>query len=48
MVRRFLFLGTVLLLLLSASACSGSKGTGPMVSDPDGNFVPKPAGGKPG
>jgi hypothetical protein len=48
MVRRVLFLGAVLLLVLSVPACSDSKSTGPTVSDPDGNFVPKPAGGKPG
>jgi hypothetical protein len=50
MVRRFLCVGTVLvLLLLSVPACSSnSKNTGSTVHDPDGNYVPKPKGGKAG
>jgi hypothetical protein len=50
MVRRFLCLGVILLLiLLSVPSCSDNvKRTGPPVSDPDGNYVPKPAGAKPG
>jgi hypothetical protein len=51
MVRRFLLLGAaMLLLLLGVPACSdNNKGkAAPTVTDPDGNYVPKPAGGKPG
>jgi hypothetical protein len=49
MVRRFLCLGAILLLLLTAPACSGSKkNKGPTVPDPDGNYVPKPGGAKAG
>ena len=50
MVRRFLCLGVVLLLtLLSVPACSKeNKNKAPTVRDPDGNFVPKPGGAKPG
>jgi hypothetical protein len=50
MVRRFLCLGVILLLIvLSVPSCSDNgKRTGPAVTDPDGNYVPKPAGGKAG
>jgi hypothetical protein len=51
MARRFLCLGAFLLLiLLSAPACSSdrNKNKGPAVHDPDGNYVPKPSGGKAG
>jgi hypothetical protein len=49
MVRRFLCLGAILLLLLlSAPACSKAKNTAPTVPDPDGNYVPNPGGAKPG
>jgi hypothetical protein len=51
MIRHFLCLGAVLLLLLlSVPGCSNSKTTkkAPTVPDPDGNFVPKPGGGKAG
>jgi hypothetical protein len=48
MVRRFLFLGAIVLLLLSAPACERKKSTAPAVPDPDGNYVPKPGGAKAG
>jgi hypothetical protein len=49
MVRRFLYLGTILLLiLLSVPACGDKKQKGPTVPDPDGDYVPKPGGGKGG
>jgi hypothetical protein len=50
MMRHVLCLGAVLLLLLlSVPGCSDSKSKkAPTVPDPDGNFVPKPGGGKPG
>ncbi len=49
MVRRLLCVGAVLLLiLLSVPACSNSKSTGKTVKDPDGDYVPKPAGAKGG
>jgi hypothetical protein len=50
MVRRFLCLGTVLLLLLSVPACGGNnKKTPSTVKDPEGDFVPNaPGGGKGG
>jgi hypothetical protein len=48
MVRRFLCLGAILLLLLSAAACGDSKKKGPTVPDPDGDYVPSPGGAKPG
>jgi hypothetical protein len=50
MVRRFLCLGTILLLLLSVPACGEKKKEDPKpaVPDPLGNEVPKPAGGKGG
>jgi hypothetical protein len=50
MVRRFLCLGTILLLiLLSVPACGEKKkNKAPAVHDPDGDFVPKPAGAKAG
>jgi hypothetical protein len=48
MVRRLLCLGAVLLILLSVSACGSSKPTTKTVPDPDGNYVPKPGGGKGG
>jgi hypothetical protein len=50
MVRRFLCLGAILLLLLlSVPSCGdGKKNKGPVVPDPDGDYVPKPGGAKPG
>jgi hypothetical protein len=49
MVRRFLCLGAILLLLLTAPACGDSKkNTGSTVRDPDGDYVPKPGGPKAG
>jgi hypothetical protein len=50
MVRRLLCLGAILLvILLSVPSCGGNaKTTSPPRSDPDGNYVPKPAGGKAG
>ena len=50
MRRRFLYLGAILLLIvLTASGCGGkAKDKAPKVPDPDGNFVPKPGGAKPG
>jgi hypothetical protein len=48
MVCRFLCLGAILLLLLSVPACGDGKSTKPTVRDPDGDYVPKPGGAKPG
>jgi hypothetical protein len=48
MVRRFLCLGAILLLLLSAPACGDNKKKAPTVHDPDGNYVPSPGGAKGG
>jgi hypothetical protein len=49
MVRRLLCLGAVLLMLLSVQACSDKNKNKPKeVNDPDGNYTPKPAGGKAG
>jgi hypothetical protein len=48
MVRRFLCLGTILLLLLNVPACGENKKTPPTVRDPEGDFVPKAARGKGG
>jgi hypothetical protein len=49
MVRRLLCLGTILLLLLSFTACGEKdKPKAPAVKDPEGDFVPKPGGGKSG
>jgi hypothetical protein len=49
MVRRLLCLGAILLpLLLSLPACGSSKPTVKIVPDPDGNVVPKAAGGAKG
>lgn len=49
MVCRLLFLGTILLLLLNFTACGEkNKQKAPTVKDPEGDFVPKPGGGKSG
>jgi hypothetical protein len=51
MIRRFLCLAAILLLIvLSVPGCgdSNNKKKEPTVPDPDGNFVPKPGGAKPG
>jgi hypothetical protein len=49
MIRQFLYLGAILLLLLSAPACGDrKKNKGPSVPDPDGNYVPSPGGARPG
>jgi hypothetical protein len=51
MIRHFLCLGVVLLaILLSVPGCGDGKNQkkAPTVPDPDGNFVPKPGGAKPG
>jgi hypothetical protein len=52
MRRRLLRLGAILLLMaLPALGCGGKgkeKDKAPKVPDPDGNFVPKPGGAKPG
>jgi hypothetical protein len=49
MVRRFLCLGTILLLLLSVPACGEkNKNKPPAVKDPEGDYVPKAGGGKAG
>jgi hypothetical protein len=50
MIRRYLCLGVILLLIvLSVPACeSKPKTKAPEVPDPDGNYVPKPGGAKPG
>jgi len=49
MVRRFLWLGAILLpILLSVPACNDSKNNNvrSTVPDPGGSEVPKPAGAK--
>jgi hypothetical protein len=48
MVRRFLCLGAILLLLLSAPACGDNKKKAPTARDPDGDYVPKPGGAQAG
>jgi hypothetical protein len=49
MARRFLCLGAALLvILLSLPACGSDKNKKPKVHDPDGDYVPKAAGGKAG
>ena len=49
MLRRLVCMAALLLLLLGAPACGdGKKNKAPTVPDPDGNYVPKPGGAKPG
>jgi hypothetical protein len=49
MIRRFLCLGAILLLLLSAASCGDNKKNKvPTVHDPDGDYVPNPGGAKAG